>query len=302
MLGDNSLIFAFFTLSVLVNSANVMLRSFFLLILLSCLTLAATFTSAQAPAPAGKPKVSTTLLVRKPGAWKPLDSGIEHRIITLERSDPSYSFDLNLVRFGRNRVFPRIISSGQFQLKSADAKTLGQRSGAVVTINANYFDEKGKPLAFLKTATGEINRNVSKHALYTGVFGVRDSIPFIVHRDDFQLTQAQEAIQSGPLLLKQGAAMENIPGAGRYSRRAVIGIDKQQRLIVGVTDTVLGGLSFPELQELFSRAEWQLETTELLNLDGGGSAQLYIRTRSHEEFISGTSEVPVVIGFFKTAN
>ena len=279
-----------------------MLRSFFLLILLSCLMLAATFISAQAPAPAGKPKVSSTLLVRKPGAWQPLDSGIEHRKMTLERSDPSYSFDLNLVRFGRNRVFPRIISSSQFQLKSADAKTLGQRSGALVTINANYFDEKGKPLAFLKTAIGAINRNVSKHALYTGVFGVRDSIPFIVHRDDFQLTEAQEAIQSGPLLLRQGAPMQTIPGAGRYSRRAVIGIDKQQRLIVGVTDTVLGGLSFAELQELFSRPEWQLETTELLNLDGGGSAQLYIHTRSHEEFISGTSEVPVVIGFFKTAN
>ena len=278
-----------------------MLRSFSLLILLFPLTLAAT-TSAQAPAPAGKPKVSSTLLVRKSGAWKPLDSGIEHRKITLERSEPSYLFDLNLVRFGRNRVFPRIISSGQYQLKSADAKTLGQRSGAVVTINANYFDEKGKPLAFLKTSIGEINRNVSKHALYTGVFGVRDSIPFIVHRDDFQLTEAQEAIQSGPLLLRQGTPVQTIPGAGRYSRRAVIGIDKQQRVIVGVTDTVLGGLSFAELQELFSRPEWQLETTELLNLDGGGSAQLYIQTRSHEEFISGTSDVPVVIGFFKPAN
>jgi uncharacterized protein YigE (DUF2233 family) len=179
---------------------------------------------------------------------------------------------------------------------------LAQRSGALVTINANYFDEKGKPLAFLKTATGEINRNVSKHGLYTGVFGVQDSMPFIVHRDDFQLTGAQEAIQSGPLLLKQGAPLQTISGAARYSRRAVIGIDKQQRLIVGVTDTVLGGLSFAELQELFSRPEWQLETTELLNLDGGGSAQLYIKTRSHEEFISGTSDVPVVIGFFKTGN
>jgi hypothetical protein len=42
-----------------------------------------------------------------------------------------------------------------------------------------------------------------------------------------------------------------------------------------------------------------LETAELLNLDGGGSAQLYIKTKTHEEFISGTSEVPVVIGFFK---
>jgi uncharacterized protein YigE (DUF2233 family) len=278
-----------------------MLRSFFLLIL-SSLTLAATFTSAQAPAPAAKPKVSPTLAVRKPGVWKPLDSGIEHRKITLERSEPSYSFDLNLIRFGRHGVMTRIISSGQFQLKSADAKTLALRSGAVAAINANYFDEKGKPLAFLKTATQEINRNVSKHALYTGVFGVQDSMPFIVHRDDFQLSEAQEAIQSGPLLLKQGAAVQSIPGGGRYSRRAVIGIDNQQRLIVGVTDTVLGGLSFAELQELFSRPEWQLETTELLNLDGGGSAQLYLKTRSHEEFISGTSEVPVVIGFFKTGN
>jgi uncharacterized protein YigE (DUF2233 family) len=278
-----------------------MLRSFSLL-MLSSLTLAATFTSAQAPAPAAKHKVSSTLAVRKPGDWKPLDSGIEHRKMTLERSDPSYSFDLNLIRFGRQRVLPRIISSGQFQLKSADAKTLAQRSGAMATINANYFDEKGKPLAFLKTANQEINRNVSKHALYTGVFGVQDSMPFIVHRDEFQLTDAQEAIQSGPLLLKQGTAVPSIPGAGRYSRRAVIGMDKQQRLIVGVTDTVLGGLSFAELQELFSRPEWQLETTELLNLDGGGSAQLYIKTRSHEEFISGTSEVPVVIGFFKTGN
>jgi uncharacterized protein YigE (DUF2233 family) len=157
-------------------------------------------------------------------------------------------------------------------------------------------------LAFLKTANQEINRNVSKHALYTGVFGVHDATPFIVHRDDFQLTQAQEALQSGPLLLQQGATVQTVPGAGRYSRRAVIGIDKQQRLIVGVTDTVLGGLSFAELQELFSHPEWQLETTELLNLDGGGSAQLYIKTKTHEEFITGTSEIPVVIGFFKTGS
>ena len=277
-------------------------RSLSLLTLLSWLTLTTPFTSAQAPAPAAKLKVSSTLAVRNPGAWKTLDSGIEQRKMTLERSDPSYSFELKLIRFGRHRVSPRIISSGQFQLKSGDAKTLAQRSGAVATINANYFDEKGKPLAFLKTAGQEINRNVSKHALYTGVFGVHDSTPFIVHRDDFQLTQAQEAMQSGPLLLKHGAAVQTVSGAGRYSRRSVIGIDKQQRLIVGVTDTVLGGLSFAELQELFSNPEWHLETPELLNLDGGGSTQLYIKTKTHEEFISGTSEVPVVIGFFKSGS
>jgi hypothetical protein len=269
------------------------------LILLSWLTLSATILTAQAP-PAAKPKVSSTLRVRTLGVWKSLDPGIEYRKMTLERSEPSYSFDLKLFRFGTDRVLPRVISSGQFQLKGGDAKTLAQRSGAIATINANYFDDKGKPLAFLKTSTEEINRNVSRHALYTGVFGVHDSTPFIVHRDDFHLTRAQEAVQSGPLLLNGGEAVQAMPNSGRYSRRAVIGIDKQQRLLVGVTDTVLGGLSFAELQELFINPQWQLDTPDLLNLDGGGSAQLYIKTTAHEEFISGTSEVPVVIGFFKS--
>jgi hypothetical protein len=41
-----------------------------------------------------------------------------------------------------------------------------------------------------------------------------------------------------------------------------------------------------------------LETPELLNLDGGGSAQLYIKTAKMEESIPGTAEVPVAIGFF----
>lgn len=277
-----------------------MLRSLSLVTLISWLTLTATIITAQAPAPGAKLKVSSTLAVRNAGAWKSLDSGIEYRKLTLERSEPNYTFDLKLIRFGRHWVLPRVISSGQFQLKGGDAKTLAQRSGALATINANYFDEKGKPLAFLKTATEEINRNISKHALYTGVFGVQDSTPFIVHRDDFRFAQAHEAVQSGPLLINGGEAVQAVPGAARYSRRAVIGIDKQQRLMVGVTDTVLGGLSFPELQELFFNPHWQLETPDLLNLDGGGSAQLYIRTKAHEEFVSGTSEVPVVIGFFKT--
>jgi uncharacterized protein YigE (DUF2233 family) len=274
-----------------------MFRSLSFLALIAVLTLAATIITAQPP-PVPRTKVSSTLGMRNLGVWKTLDPGIEHRKMTLERSEPNYSFDLKLFRFGTDRVLPRIISSGQFQLKGGDAKTLAQRSGALAAINANYFDDKGKPLAFLKTTTEEINRSVSKHALYTGIFGVHDSTPFIVHRDDFHLTQAQEAVQSGPLLLNGGEAVPTLPNSGRYSRRAVIGIDKQHRILIGVTDTVLGGLNFAELQELFLNPQWQLDTPDLLNLDGGGSAQLYIKTKVHEEFISGTSEVPVVIGFF----
>ncbi|MDH3444605.1 MAG: phosphodiester glycosidase family protein, partial [Deltaproteobacteria bacterium] len=84
----------------------------------------------------------------------------------------------------------------------------------------------------------------------------------------------------------------------RPSRRALIGIDKEQRLVIAVTDTFLGGLSWVELQELFTAPKWKLQTHDLLALDGGGSAQVYIKTANHEDLIPGTSDVPVAIGFF----
>ena len=127
-----------------------------------------------------------------------------------------------------------MLTASQFQLKAASAKTFAEKSGALAAVNANYFDENGRPLAYLKSTEKEINRSVSKHALYTGIFGISDATPFVVHRDDFQPTQATEALQTGPLLLNRGAAVEVLSGLGRYARRSVIGIDKDSRVIVAV--------------------------------------------------------------------
>jgi exopolysaccharide biosynthesis protein len=91
-------------------------------------------------------------------------------------------------------------------------------------------------------------------------------------------------------------------GLARYARRAVIGVDKDGRLIAAVTEALLGGLSFAELQDLFTNAKLQLDVADLLNLDGGGSAQLYLKVGKFEESIAGTAEVPVAIGFFAKTN
>jgi exopolysaccharide biosynthesis protein len=91
-------------------------------------------------------------------------------------------------------------------------------------------------------------------------------------------------------------------GARRQRRRALIGIDREQRLIIAVTDSLFGGLSWVELQELFGAAQWRLQARDLLNLDGGGSAQLYLRAGQFEEYVAGATEVPVVIGFFPRTN
>lgn len=254
---------------------------------------------AQAP---NKLRIGTNLSVADFGAWRAVQKGIEFRKIVLERSEPSYQIELKLVRFDPKTIAPRILHGRDWQLNGASSKTFAEKSGAIAAINANYFDENGRALAYLKTAAKEINRSVSKHALYTGVFGLRDGIPFVMHRDEFNPSQASEAIQSGPLLLQRGAPVEVMRGLGRYARRAVVGVDRDGRVIVAVTDAVLGGLSFAELQELFTNPKAQLNTPDLLNLDGGGSAQLYLKAGKFEEWVVGTTEVPVAIGFFAKAN
>lgn len=247
-------------------------------------------------------KIGTTLNIADWGRWRTVQKGVEFRQIALERSEPSHTIDLKLLRLDSHWIIPRVLHGAQLQLKAANAKTFAEKTGAIAAINANYFDEKGRPLAYLKTADKEINSVVSKHALYTGIFGVRESVAFVIHRDSFQPAQVREALQSGPLLLNKGLSVDVMSGASRYARRSVIGIDKESRILVAVTDAVLGGLTLNELQKLFNGTDGQVDTPDLLNLDGGGSAQLYVKAGKFEEWVAGTSDVPVAIGFFVKSN
>ena len=247
-------------------------------------------------------KFNDTLTVTETGSWRSVRKGVEQRKIAFLRSEPNYTMELKLLRLDPQIISARLLSSSDMQAKSATAQSFVEVSGAIAAVNGNYFDERGRPLAYLKTADKEINRVVSKHALYTGMFAIIDGNPMVLHRDEFTPAQAREALQSGPLLLNRGTAVQTMPGLGRYARRSVLGIDKAGRIVIAVTDAVIGGLSFVELQELFSNNKWQLDTPELLNLDGGGSAQLYFKLGRAEESVPGTSEVPIAIGFFVKAN
>jgi hypothetical protein len=269
------------------------LSVFFTLLIL--LGLASITAPSQPPT---KLKNSPSLSVTDAGAWKSIQKAVEFRKMSLQRSEPSHAIDLKLLRFDTHWIAPRVLRSAQFQLKGANVKTFAEKSGAIATINANYFDTDGKPLAYLKVGSQPINSRVAKTALYTGVFSVKDQQPVISHRDEFVPEQADEGLQSGPLLLLHGTAQPVTGAPNRASRRALIGMDQQQRLIIAATDNLLGGLHWPELQEIFSAAPWQIQLTDLLNLDGGGSAQLYVKAGNFVELVAGTSDVPVAIGFF----
>ena len=220
-----------------------------------------------------------------------------YREMVLERTESRQSINLKLIRFESDKFFPRVLRSMQFGFKGTNAKTFVEKSGAVAAINANYFDADGKPLALLKIGGQLINSRISTSPLYSGIFGVKDQRALIWSRNEFLPDQADEALQAGPLLLLNGIVQPITGVPNRASRRALIGIDHEQRLVMTVTDTVLGGLYWTELQEVLSA--WQVQLTDLLNLDGGGSAQLYVKAGNFEAMAPGTADVPVAIGIFQ---
>jgi uncharacterized protein YigE (DUF2233 family) len=268
--------------------------------ILVCALLLGVPSQAAAPAAPLKLKSSPDISVVDAGVWKPIRKGIDHRKLSLEREAPGAAFDLTLYRFDTGSIVPRVIYAAHHNLKSADVKTLAQKTGAVAAINANYYDPQGQPLAFLKTRTKLINPRVSGAAIYSGIFGVKEGRPFFARRDDFLPADADEAMQSGPLLLLGGQPQRVTGAPNRPSRRALIGTDEEGRLFIAVTGKLLGGLNWEELQELFTAPQWKLQARDLLALDGGASAQLYVRTENYEDLVPGTAEVPVVIGFFAT--
>ena len=231
------------------------------------------------------------------GTWKTIVQGVEFRRIFLERAEPYQAIQLKLVRFDSRWIEPRVVHCGEYHLKNASVKTLAEKSGALAMINANYFDERGIALGFVK-AGGEVKAAISKSSLFTAIFAIKDRLPFIVHRDEFDPRQADEALQAGPLLLAKGAPLTVTRGADKQFRRSVVGIDASRRFVIAATDNLFGGLTWTELQELFGSADWRIETSDLMNLDGGGSTQLEVSAAHFEEHVPGTAEVPVAIGFF----
>ncbi len=272
-------------------------RPSFLFLLLFVLVPTAGLT--QSPVYPAKLKNSPTLMISEIGSWKRVRKGVEFRKVTFARTEPFHLIEVKMVRFDTRWIVPRIVRSLWYNLKATNVKTLAEKSGAIATINANYFDERGRPLGFLKSSSDKATQGVSRSSLFNGVFGIKNQRPFIVDRDHFSPPDADGGLQSGPLLIIKGKILTVTRGAGKQSRRSLIGIDKDQRLIIAATDSFLGGLSWVEIQEFFSSKVWKMGIMDLLNLDGGGSTQLYIKNAALEEHVTGATDVPVAIGFFQ---
>lgn len=203
--------------------------------------------------------------------WKIVGAGIAFREATIV--GPSF-FSSSLiflqVDLRKNRL--GILRAAEAGKVRSDVATLAEKSHAIIAINANFFVQDGAPLG-LVVSRGILHNKMHKGgSTLTGVFQASLSEAKIVRRSDFRPAGVVEAVQAGPILLKNGKPLGPIKDSS-YSRRAGVCIDKAGDLIIFCTSGGLLGITLGQLQEALTRKE--IGCVDAINFDGGGSAQLY---------------------------
>ena len=105
-----------------------------------------------------------------------------------------------------------------------------------------------------------------------------------------QIKVWQEAAQSFPFLIEDGA-IAVATDTGRIARRTFIGLDRDGNVYMGIVP--FAGLSLYELARALSRLP--IPWDSVLNLDGGPSSGLFVRSGDGVEGLDSFVPVPNVI-------
>ena len=214
-------------------------------------------------------------------AWRPGALGLEVAlrplaggIVLLVRADPALT-RLHVVRAPANAPL--------------SASALAQQDSALAVINGSFFDAAGQPIGWI-VSRGTILAPPARRGW--GAFAVAQGRPRIVSMEDAG-APADEALQAGPRLVIDGK-----PNAGlkpQSARRAFIGIDASGRVVLGSTGPT--PVSATDLAAFLARPEREdgAGLVNALNLDGGSSAQLYVRDSGGGAMDFSGIPVPVLI-------
>ncbi len=227
--------------------------------------------------------------------WENLSQGMETKKISL--TGAFFSPELLLLKADLKQFTVKVVQSSSFELKNSNVRELSLKSGALLGINASFFDEKGKAIGLIVNK-GRTEQKIHKGGnTLTGIFAKYENTYKIVHKSKFILEGALEAIQSGPRLVSQGKAIKGV-SLGIPKRRAGLCLLKENKIIFYVSSSFTG-VSLKDMQGILINEGCKTA----LNLDGGGSAQLYIaqnENAGHPEInIYGRDNIPVILGLFK---
>jgi uncharacterized protein YigE (DUF2233 family) len=170
-----------------------------------------------------------------------------------------------------------------------------EKHKAIAVVNGGYFDPDNKSLG-LRVCEGE--KKSSLHPADWGVFFISKNRAGklqarILHTRDFkreysQLRGIAQAVQCGPRLVVSGKTTDLKP---QIARRTGIGIQDDGKIILAISD---GALAFDDWAKIW-QSKNGLHCRDALNLDGGGSTQLSVKTKEKSLAVSGAWPIPDVV-------
>lgn len=222
-------------------------------------------------------------------SWFRLEPGLEYRTVEIKKNaDRPYVIHVFRINPRRYEIRPMIAAS------PASVRHMVELTGAVLGVNANFFDLAGIPLG-LVIRRGQI-RNSFRAVKWWGVFGMEKSKPFIIHSSEYHYRFGiTTAIEAGPRLVVKGTIPKLKTDA---SPRTAVGITKKGEVILLASNYPLQPA---EVARVMARPETQggLGCVDALNFDGGSSTQLYAHIGAFELKLPSYIGVPVGLGIFR---
>jgi uncharacterized protein YigE (DUF2233 family) len=155
--------------------------------------------------------------------------------------------------------------------KKDSVKSLVKIKRAVAGINANFFDTKNDTLGLLIIDTETLSPIHKGGKLLSGIFQIKQNTPSIISRSEFSPEMIDFALQSGPRLIINSEKLKI--NSGERSRRSGIALTKNSERILFATKLRFPGATLEEIQS--SLLDSNLGVISAINLDGGGSSQLF---------------------------
>lgn len=212
--------------------------------------------------------------------WRELSAGIDYRDFGSSVLSPWSHIHVFRIDLKRNQL--DLVTARDLSKSLASVDEFGVFSHALLSINGGFFDQKSQPLG-LRIGHNK-QHNPLKPISWWGIFYIQNQQAHISNYTHFPMDhQIDFAVQSGPRLLVNGKILSLKEG---FAERTALGITKDGHVIILVTQN----------SPMTTRAIARLMLAKLgcqnaLNLDGGGSSQLYAHIDSFKINARGFSNV-----------
>jgi uncharacterized protein YigE (DUF2233 family) len=167
-----------------------------------------------------------------------------------------------------------------------------RKEQATAIIDGGYFDQQNRATG-LVISNGQVSG--TSYNGFGGMLSVDDQghvrLRYLAQQPYDANERLQQATQSAPMLILPGGKRAQFNANAASSRRSVVAIDKQGRLLLIASPGIV--FSLDELADQLVKSD--LSINAALNLDGGASTGLYVNAGNQHVAIDSLVQLPIVI-------